>query len=141
MTGKSRVFFPQAALDQWLSSGRIDLSGSELVIASEGRRYRIVEAVRVLRVVNETPDIYEITGRVKTLAHLLELGAELLGDSLLIGDIAYQVIPGFWGTPIGSFEEHRSSATAATGPGSVRKSPEPESDEELLAQFLIQNLD
>ena len=46
--GKNRVFFPQEALDRWLSEGRVEIAGSELTIPNERRRYRLVEAVRVL---------------------------------------------------------------------------------------------
>ncbi len=45
---QNRVFFPQAALDQWLADGTVDLRGTELTILAEARRYRIVEAVREL---------------------------------------------------------------------------------------------
>src|SRR5262245_61653538 len=100
--GRNRVFFPQAALDQWLYEGRIDLTENQLVIRAEGRKYRIVEAVRILAEVTGGLDIYEITGRVKTVAYLTELGAELLGTSMVLADLAYEVIPGFLGTPIGS---------------------------------------
>jgi hypothetical protein len=102
---RNRVFFPQAALDQW-------------------------QAVRVLAEVTGGLDIHEITGKVKTVAYLTELGAELLGTSMVLADLAYEVIPGFLGTPIGSFEDHRAGGGA----------PSSTSDEELLAQYLIRNL-
>jgi hypothetical protein len=57
---------------------------------------------------------------------------------MIIGDLAYEVVPGFWGTPIGSFAEHRASSGTATlrpaDPGGAK------SDQELLAEFLIQSL-
>ena len=36
--GKNRVFFPQAALDLWISEGKVDLAGDELTIKAEARR-------------------------------------------------------------------------------------------------------
>jgi hypothetical protein len=136
--GKNRVFFPQAALDQWLREGRIELTTNELVIRAEGRKYRIVEAVRILAEVSGGQDVHEVVGRVRTVAYLSELGAELLGASMVIGDLAYEVIPGFLGSPIGSFNEHRSGSIPPPGPGGVTG---PKSDEDLLAQFLMRNLE
>jgi hypothetical protein len=136
--GKNRVFFPQAALDQWLHEGRIDLTSNELVIRAEGRKYKIVEAVRILAEVSGGQDVHDLIGKVRTVAYLTELGAELLGDSIIISDLAYEVIPGFLGSPVGSFAEHRSSGSIPPPPpGAVG----PKSDEELLAQFLMRNLE
>jgi hypothetical protein len=132
---KNRVFFPQEALDRWLASGEVELVGSELTIRSENRKYRLVEAVRVLTEVSGVPDPNEIAGRVKTVAFLSELGAELLGGSMIIGDNAYEVVPGWLGSPVGSFAEHR-----AQQPEVVRGGAQVSSDEELLAQFLVRNL-
>lgn len=128
--GRNRVFFPQTALDQWLREARIELTGTQLVIRAEGRKYKIVEAVRVLAEVTGGLDMHEITGKVKTVPYLTELGAELLGTSMVVGDLAYEVVPGFLGTPIGSFEEHRAGGGA----------PSSRSDEDLLAQYLMRNL-
>jgi len=136
--GKNRVFFPQAALDQWLHDGRIDLTSNELVIRAEGRKYKIVEAVRVMVEVSGGQDVHELIGKVRTFAYLVELGAELLGASMVIGDLAYEVIPGFLGSPIGSFAEHRSDSIPPPRPTGT---PGPTSDEDLLAQFLMRNLE
>ncbi len=131
--GPNRVFFPQEALDQWLSDDRVELTGSELVIKAEDRKYRIMEAVRVLGESTGGQDDNEIVGRVKTVAYLTELGAELLGNSMIIGDNAYDVVPGFLGSPIGTFAEHRADSTSMPVSAS--------SEEELLAQYLMQALE
>ena len=136
--GKNRVFFPQAALDQWLHEGRIDLTSNELVIRAEGRKYKIVEAVRVLAEVSGGQDVHELVGKVRTVPYLSELGAELLGDSIIIGDLAYEVVPGFMGSPIGSFAEHRAGSIPPPRPVGANG---PKSDEDLLAQFLMRNLE
>ena len=131
---KNRVFFPQEALDLWLSEGRVDLSGEELTLKAEGRTFKITEAVRVLREVTGTPDAYDLVGRVKSRVFLDALESELLETSMLIGDNAYDVVPGFLGVPQGTFAEHMARS---------ERSPEvklPTSDEELLAQFLAREL-
>ncbi|MEZ4219853.1 MAG: hypothetical protein R3B13_02920 [Polyangiaceae bacterium] len=133
--GPNRIFFPQDALDQWMATGRVDLVEGQVVLQGEGRRYRVVEAVRILAEVTGGPDDHELVGRVKSVAFLHELGAELLGTSMVLGDLAYEVIPGFMGTPVGSFSEHR--ARSAPPPASMA----PTSDEQLLARYLLQNLE
>lgn len=128
---KNRVFFPQAALDEWLADDRVDLAQDELTIKSEGRRYRIIEAIRVLREVTGSVDNNELIGKVKSRAFLGELGAELLEGSMILGDNAYDVVPGFVGAPVGSFAEHRKSITDI--PPAAKSAA---TDEDLLAAFL-----
>jgi hypothetical protein len=126
---RNRVFFPQTVLDVWVGEGRAELKGEDLLLKSEGRRYRIIEAVRVLREVSGTADAHELVGRVKTRAFLTELGAEVLEGSVILGDNAYDVVQGFVGAPQGSFADHLRSAP----PTAARDA---RNDEELLAVFL-----
>ncbi|MBK7585992.1 MAG: hypothetical protein IPI67_38125 [Myxococcales bacterium] len=131
---KNRVFFPQRALDLWLGKDRVDLVGNELVIRAEGRKYHVVEAIRVVKEVTGGVDLHELVGKVKSVSFMQELGAELLDTSMVLGDLAYDIVPGFAGTPIGSFAEHRA---VSTPPGD---GPIPCSDEEMLAQYLAGHL-
>jgi hypothetical protein len=132
---KNRVFFPQDALDQWISEERVELVSTELVLKSENRRYRVVEAARVLAEVTGGDDTFELVGKVKSIVFLTELGAELLGSSMVLGDLAYEVVPGFLGTPIGSFAQHRAGSVPPP------RAPLVTNDEEMLARFLVQNLE
>jgi hypothetical protein len=136
--GKNRVFFPQEALDRWLVEGRVEINGSELTIPNERRRYRLVEAVRVVSEESGYTDPDELVGKVKTVLYLTELGAELLGDSMVLGDNAYRVVAGWLGSPVGTLEEHRAERQETR----VSRVPPPAhgSDEELLADFLARNL-
>jgi hypothetical protein len=102
---KNRLFFPQEALDVWVGEDRVEVTDQELVIKAISRGYRLMDAVRVLREVTGAEDAYEIVGKVKTVAYLNELGAELLGTSMLIGDNAYDVTPGFLVTPVAGHVE------------------------------------
>jgi hypothetical protein len=122
----NRVFFSQAVLGQWVSSGKAELGEGELSIKSSDRRFRLVEALRVLSEVSGTGDPYGILGKVKTVTFLTELGAELLGTSMLIGDSAYDVVPGFLGLPLGSPHVPTTQGAPSTC----------ESDEELLAHLV-----
>ena len=136
---KNRVFFPQAALDQWIVDGSVELHDGELVIAAEGRRYRLAEAVRVVREVSGAGDGHELVGRVKALDYLDQLGAEIVESSMLLGDAAYDVEPGWLGIPVGTFAEHVGSDARRKARGS-KTGADPKTDEDLLARFLAKNL-
>ncbi len=127
----NRVFFPQQALDAWLAEAKIDFTGRELVIKAANRRYQVIEAARIVQEVSGSEDIYDLVGRVKSVAFLTELGAEILESSMLLGDNAYEVVPGFIGSPLGTFDEFlqvRSSGQArALGT----------CDEDLLTECLV----
>ena len=137
---KNRVFFPQEALDRWLESGEVELSQGLLTIRTERRRYRLVEAARVMAEVSGLPDPHEVMGKVKTVGFLSELGASLLGQSMVIADNAYEIVPGWLGSPVGTFAEHRAEQSAAPNAQSSRSAASVGSDEELLASFLVRNL-
>ncbi len=128
---KNRVFFPQAALDEWIAQDRVDLRNDELTIKSENRKYRIIEAVRILSEVTGLPDPNELVGKVKSHAFLSELGAVILEGSVILGDNAYDAVPGFVGAPIGSFADHRKHT-----PPSASVSKSISTDEDLLAELL-----
>ena len=129
----NRVFFPQALLDAWIADERVELTGDELLLKDEGRRYRIAEAVRVLSDVAGGGDVHKLIGKVKTREQLQPLSAELLETSMVIGDDAYDVVPGFVGEPVGAFE---TRVEVAQQPAISAAN-----DEDLLAQFLLTSLD
>jgi hypothetical protein len=132
----NRVFFPQAALDQWNVDGAVDLRGQELTILGEGRRYKLAEGVLVVREVTGGVDTSELTGKVKSLAFLQELGAEVVETSMILGDNAFDVIPGWLAAPVGTFEEHLASEARKAARGArAGAGDDPKSDEELLVRF------
>lgn len=131
---RNRVFFPQIALDEWLAEARAELRNDELLVKSEGRKYRIVEGIRVLREVSGVADGNELIGKVKSKAFLVELGAEILESSMILGDNAYDVVPGFIGAPTGSQLNMPAVSSQSPAP------PPVSSDEDLLAAFLATKL-
>ena len=60
-----------------------------------------------------------------------ERGAEILEGSVILGDNAYDAVPGFVGAPIGSFADHRKHT-----PPSASLSKSITTDEDLLAELL-----
>ena len=128
---KNRVFFPQEALDAWIVSGAVDVRGQDLLLKSESRLYRMNEGVRILREVTGEPDAFDVVGKCKTVPYLRELGAELLENSMIIDNNAYDVVQGFLCVPLGAATDTRSDKP-------VR--PPLASDEQLLADFLSKNM-
>ena len=84
-----------------------------------------VGRVRVLREVSGAGDGAKVIGRVKTRAALEQQGAEIVESSMLFGDAAYDVEPGWVGTPVGPLPLSGAAA--------------PRTEEELLARFLSKN--
>ncbi|MDB4998500.1 MAG: hypothetical protein JWM74_5932 [Myxococcaceae bacterium] len=138
---QNRVFFPQQALDQWLADASVDLTGTDLTILGEGRRYHIAEAIHVVTEVTGSTDANDVVGRVKSKVFFEELGAELLETSMILGDNAYDVEPGWLGVPVGSFDEHVISQERANARASRHDfdQEEPHTDEDLLARFLLRS--
>jgi hypothetical protein len=106
----SRVFFPQDALDLLVSQGKVDVEGDQLVVSDTKLRYHVVEGARVLVEVITGEDPHGLIGKVKPKSYLCdELGAELLGGSMLLEDNGYDVVEGLIGEPIddGGGEDER----------------------------------
>lgn len=137
-TAQNRVFFSQQALDLWLSGGKVDLRGTQLTILEERRSYQIAEAVYIMREVSGAADAHDLIGRVKPKARLEREGAEIFDSSLVFGDNAYDVVPGWLGAPASSFEEHIADSRRA-GSGDFTDD-EPKTDEDLLARFVLKSL-
>ena len=139
----NRVFFSQSAFDVWLGDGTVDLAGDVLTIVAEGRRFKLTEAIRVVAEVTGSPDAHELVGRVKPKSSLEGKGAEILENSLLLGDNAYDIVPGWIGVPTSRFEEHAVSAERAEARALSLAPPppkEPRRDEDLLAIYLLKDV-
>ena len=89
----ARVFIPLSRLEQWLSDGRAQIDGDTLTLG--GQQFEMMNAVRFLAEVAEGKDEHGLVGRVKSLAQIERLGAEHTGESVLLGDSAYQVVEGY----------------------------------------------
>jgi len=72
-------------------------------VSDGGYRYSVHEAVRIVLEETEGDDPEHLCGKVMSRSELCdERGAEILGESLLIEDMAYVVVPGFVGKPVGN---------------------------------------
>jgi len=135
---ENRLFLPQSALDEWIVDGSVELEDGVLLILSEGRRFNLTEAVRVVGEVSGSGDAHDLVGRAKARVDLEQMGAEIVESSMLLGEAAYDTVPGWLGAPVGAFSDHRESASgkaAGEGVGAA----EPKTDEDLLRRFLAKN--
>lgn len=138
---QNRVFFPQSAVDLWGIDGKIDLVSGELILLADGRRYKVEECVRVVAEVTGANDGHKIVGKVKPRRALDEIGAEILENSMILGDNAYDIVPGWMGTASTPFADHLLSPERmkARG-GKTDVGNGPHSDEELLQRFVDDQL-
>ncbi len=92
------LFVSQAILDSWAGQGKIDFVGNVMTLLAgegKGRSYALEPAVRFMKVLGADADPNSLLHKVKSIAQLKELGAEAVDDSVVLGDLAYEVQPGF----------------------------------------------
>ncbi len=138
---QNRVFFSQTAVDQWSVDGKIELNAaSEIILLSDGRAYKVEEAVRVIAEVTGANEEHKLVGKVKPKRALAEIGAELLENSMILGDNAYDVMPGWMGTPTTPFAPYLHSPERMKARGDKTDvGAGPANDEELLKRFASDN--
>lgn len=170
------LFVSQAMLDSWASAGKIDFVGNVMTLLAgdgKGRSYALEPAVRFLKVLGDVPsndlahDPHALAHKVKPLAALRELGAEAVGDSCLLGDVAYEVEPGFLAEasalqaaassrpePAAAAAAQQAQSRVPAGAGSVspatarpsgalplpKELEQKRKEAEALARFLLENL-
>jgi hypothetical protein len=120
-----KLFLPQTQLEEWALADKADVRDGRLVVMEEGgASYPVTPAVHFLQVVSGE-DAHGLVARVKTEPQLQSLGAEQMADSVLIGDAAYEVVPGYV-----------TEVSVAASPGDSK----PSSDSDLLAAFLLNKM-
>jgi hypothetical protein len=140
------LFVSQALLAAWAGQGRIDLDGRSIALLggqARGRRYALVPAVRFLRVAGGGEDAHGLVARVKTLDQVREIGGEAMADSVVLGEVAYEVEPGFLAEA--SAVQAAAAATSAAPsegglPDQLRDLEDRRREAETLARFLLDNL-
>lgn len=105
-----RMFIAQSTLEGWMDSGRAALDGDQVRLKA-GWTYQLDAAVRFVSVVSAPRDVHLI-GKVLSEARVSELGGELLGDSVLFGDAAFQVEAGYIGTLVAEDPSYAESGKA-----------------------------
>jgi hypothetical protein len=161
------LFVSQAMLDSWAEGGKIEFAGNVMTLVAgegKGRSYALDPAVRFLAVLGADADPNGLLHKVKSAAQLRALGAEPVDDSCILGDVAYEVQPGFLveASALAAASQAPATAPVAEGarPGSgegadgrapARSVPlgegplradleEKRKEAEALARFLLENL-
>lgn len=121
----TKLFLPQAQLEEWALEDKADVRDGRLVVMVEGgASYPVMPAVHFLQLVSGE-DTHRLVARVKTEAQLQSLGAEQMADSVLVGDSAYEVVPGYV-----------TEVAAPASPVDGKQS----SEADLLAAFLLNKM-
>jgi len=89
------LFIPQEWVDVSNMEDKVTLDGEQMVIKADGKAYRLTPAVRFLKVEGGDADAHQLVGKVKTTKAVEAMGAETMAESVLLGDTAYRVQPGF----------------------------------------------
>jgi hypothetical protein len=138
----ARIFLSQDAVERWAAEGRVELTADAITPSAgplAGRRFPSEPALHVLRVAGGGGDEAGLAGRVKRVAELRAMGAELVGASILAGETAYDAEPGFLVTL--DAESARLVAPRRAGERPPEgEAPEGQSDAEALARFLLNTL-
>jgi hypothetical protein len=119
-----RLFLPETTLEQWATDGRVDVKDGRLTVGSENTSFALTRAVHFCQLVSGTDD-QRLLAKVKTLVQLQQLGAEQMRESVIIGEAAYEVVPGY-------VTELLRKTGDAKG--------EAESEADLLASFLLNKM-
>jgi hypothetical protein len=101
-----------------MSEGKVEVEGETLTL-EPGREFQLKTAVRFLSELTGAEDEHRLIGKVKDLEQITELGGEHCADSVILGELAYEVVEGFVGEPIeaAATETSESTASAANSAG------------------------
>jgi|SRR5687767_1324730 hypothetical protein len=96
----AQLFISQERLDAWSAEQRVNVDGDIMTLADDGRSFRIRPAVRFLRVAGSTEDPNQLVDTVRDETSLDVMGADHYMYSVILGETAYDVQPGFIGEPL-----------------------------------------
>jgi hypothetical protein len=116
----SRIFIPQAVLDEWSVGEGILLNGDVLTLAPSGWQYQVTPAVHIQKC-SSGQDAHGLVGKVRREEDLRGEGAEVYQGSVVWGEDAYDGAPGFLASRILGANE-------------------PPKDAELLAKFVLEKI-
>lgn len=120
-----KLFLPQTQLEEWVLGDKADLKDGKLVVMAEGgASFPTMPAVHFVQLVSGE-DTHKLVAKVKTEAQLQSLGAEQMADSVILGESAYEVVPGYL-------------TEVALVPRPADKKPSNETD--LLAAFILNKM-
>lgn len=141
------LFVPQSVLGRWSDQGRVEVNGQVLTILSDGKSFTLTSAVRFIKM-EAGDDVTGLLQKVKTTDALKQMGAEHYMESVILGDSAYQVQQGFLAdanalrraAAVSQLATSKVLPAPALAPPLAKPADKPEGEQDLLAQFLLENL-
>lgn len=121
----ARHFLPQNTLEEWALADKADLKEGRLIVSSDKGSFAVSPGVHFTKLVSGN-DEAKLVGKVKTAQQLEKLSAEHLADSVILGENAYEVVPGYIVDVAPAGKDARKKTSNA--------------DADLLADFLINKL-
>jgi len=83
-------------LDSMIEAGKVKVDkGILTMLTGDNPTFKLLPAYRIVRTIDNKPDPSGLVGHIRAEAELKVLGAELLMDSLIFNDVAYQADTGF----------------------------------------------
>jgi hypothetical protein len=117
----NKLFFSQQVLDSLIDEGKIRLDNNIITILAKNNPSFVLEpAFRFIRTSDGSPDPHHLVGQIKYDRDIKALKAEVLMNSVMYKDVAYEVESGFIGEKKELFDTL--------------------SDTDLLARFLLETL-
>src|SRR4051794_10061500 len=140
------LFVPQSVLDKWSEQGRIQVDGNVLTILQDGKHFALTSAVRFMKM-EAGEDSAGLLQKVKTTDALKQMGAEHYMESVILGEVAYQVQQGFLAdahalrrAAVVSLPPPPAQPAAPAGPGEEQSDEKKAGEQDMLARFLLDNL-
>jgi len=120
MTIKKKIFIPQEKLEAWVSEGKMSFSDNVVTtLSGEKASYKLIPAYKFLKLTSGSEDAPDLLGTVKTKDELRDFNPDIFLDSIIIGDLAYEVETGY----IGNLEDTKE-----------------DDDITLLSKYILENL-
>ena len=95
---KKKIFLPQEKLEAWVKDGKISFSDNVITTLTGNRvKYKLVPAYKFIKLTSGEVDEPKLLGSVKTKDDIKHLKPDIFLDSIIIGDIAYEVEMGYIG--------------------------------------------
>src|SRR5438094_241780 len=91
---ETKMFLPQDTLELWLESGNVDFEGTVVTLKAHKVSYQLEPAVRITNLIAGLVQS-NLVGKVLSQRRVAENGGEILEDSVVFGEVAFQVTPGY----------------------------------------------
>jgi len=94
-----KIFISQSTVDAWVAADRADVAGDVLTLRGVAGALRLAAASLFSSVSAGSDEAQKLLGRVKAEQAIAALGGEVYLTSVILGETAYEVEPGFLATP------------------------------------------